>query len=359
MSNFDPLAQLAPQGSVPLINVAGNLEQCGEQIGAAWCATLAQLATEYSPDSLPWWMDKKYARAIDRYAPHLAVLYQAMARGAGLREQQIGERTQIAKEKSAITNTRSDATGCTSFAIAPARTLHHQTICGQTKDTPLDRVERYQVLRMACTDAPSALTLTYPGQLFGHGFVRSGCSIFRNSLFVASPPAQGLPYFAWGLLALHCKNVDEVIELTEALCSDQNFHCTISDEQGNIAGIEMSGGEFEVLRADDGIYVHANTPRCERFITTEQNALTDYFKRSDSLFREQRLQELLSNRPDRLTAQIAFYSLSDTQGFPLGISRFQSAQACTTAAVVAEPTRGLLHVCRGCPTQNWPVTYTL
>jgi hypothetical protein len=52
---------------------------------------------------------------------------------------------------------------------------------------------------------------------------------------------------------------------------------------------------------------------------------------------------------------------ADHSHYPLGICRHIDGVdiGCTTAAVVVEPTRGLLHVTRSNPCANWPVTYTL
>ena len=58
------------------------------------------------------------------------------------------------------------------------------------------------------------VTFTYPGMLFGHGFVRGRCAVFRNTLHAGTQSDQ-LPYDVWGLLTTYCKTVDEAIELAE------------------------------------------------------------------------------------------------------------------------------------------------
>jgi hypothetical protein len=165
--------------------------------------------------------------------------------------------------------------------------------------------------------------------------------------------------FAWGILALHAHDVEEVVGLAHDQTQITDFHYTITDEKGGIIGIEGVGGKVAILREIDGLYIHANAPRAERFAKDAVLSDKSGYTIENSLFREKRLEQLLRQRPDRLTAQIAFYSLADTEGFPMGIIRCDTPDACTTAAVVAEPTKGLLHVSRGMPSQNWPVTYAL
>lgn len=60
--------------------------------------------------------------------------------------------------------------------------IDNSPISGQTKDTGMYNYKNYVVLKMESTDAPSFLTLTYPGLIFGHGFSTTGMSVYRNSL---------------------------------------------------------------------------------------------------------------------------------------------------------------------------------
>jgi hypothetical protein len=75
-----------------------------------------------------------------------------------------------------------------------------------------------------------------------------------------------------------------------------------------------------------------------------------------------RLRELLEAERGRLTAQRAMMCLADHSHYPWGLCRHPADAEPgfrTTAAVVVEPTRGLLHVTRGNPCSNWPTTYAL
>lgn len=327
----------------PFVDVAGTAEECGYQLGHVWAEALRDQARR-DARQLPWWNDKRYAPLVRRYAPHLPTLYAAMARGAGLESDRIAPLGPLAPA------------GCTSFGLQPTATLAGVPISGQTKDTPVSRLSRFQVLRLRMHDAPSMLTLTYPGWLFGHGFVEGGCAIWRNSLFTQN--GAGLPPSIWGLLAMHCGDAREVAELTRREGLGTAGHMTVADAAGHVSGIESTDGGVAVLEPTDGIYVHANAVRGSDALRQSEHD-TDTFTCEDSSNREARLREQLERDHARLTPQLLLAALADHVGYPSSICRHQSDEAMTTAVVIAEPTRGQLHVVRGQPCQNWPTTYAL
>jgi isopenicillin-N N-acyltransferase-like protein len=333
-----------PEGHIPLVDVEGTAYEAGIMLGYTWEDTFKLEAQRWPAGSRPWWMDKRFRKLISRHAPHLPDIYRGMAKGAGVPEDRIS--TPVAPETSS----------CTSFAIQPAATLDGHPISGQTKDTGGSRCFRYQVLRLKLKVAPSALTLTYPGWLFGHGFVAGGCSVFRNSLYVKKGDGM-LPYFVWGVLALHCKTVEEAAELAKKHGVQEPAHCTVADEHGGIAGLEMGKGGVAVIKPRKGIYTHANAVVSGKPIIRHQKEDEHYL--GDSLHRQERLRLRLEADRGRLTAQLAYMALCDHDGYPRSVCRHESLNSLTTAAVVVEPTRGLLHVSRGAPCRNWPQTYCL
>ena len=334
-----------PEGYVPLIDVEGTAFECGRMLGQAWRGTLEVFAQTIWADRRPWWTDRVNRKLIAKYAPHLPDVFCGMAKGAGLKENQIGSR--IVPE---------EQTGCTSFAAHPGLTLDGLPISGQTKDAPDDRVFRYQVLRMKISDAPSALTLTYPGWIFGHGFVRGGCSIFRNSLYAGQSKGR-LSYAAWGTLALHCRTAEAAVELALRNGLAAEGHCTVADEQGGIFGIEIGAGGIAVLKPRRGIYTHANHVASNARI--RRHEVYEEEQRRISRHRQQRLYARLDSERSRLTAQLAYQALCDHEGYPDSLCRHCGEPYDTTGAVVAEPARRLLHVTRSAPCSNWPRTYSL
>lgn len=335
-------------GRVPLLDVAGSAADCGEALGHAWRRALREQAAERDAGR-PWWQEPSLARLLDRLAPHLPDLYRGMARGAGLRPEQVGDQPRYPVRD-----------GCTSFAIAPQAALARQPLSGQTKDTPANRLDLYCLLRMRLRGGRgSMLTLTYPGWLMGHGFVQGGCALFGNSLW-AGPSAGRLPRHAWLMLAHHCPTAEEAWKLARdhGVEAAEGGHTTVADEHGGIVGIEVGTGGVAALRPKNGLYVHANAvvsgARLRRHETRDS-----LFTRRDSLRREARLRKLLAPDRGRLTPQTLFAACCDHDSDPVGVCRHQSDHAQTTALVIAEPTRGLLHVAGGAPCRTWPTTHAL
>lgn len=350
-----------PEGAVPLLDVAGSAFACGEMLGYAWHDALAQIGQGFPPEARPWWKAPAYRKLIERHVPHLPDLFRGMAKGANLPEERIGSR--------ALPDAKD---GCTCFAVAPNATIDGIPLSGQTKDTPADRIFRYQVLRMRIEGGPSTLTLTYPGWTFGHGFVANGCSIFRNSLYAGESQGK-LSYAMWGILALHCPTAAEAAELAQrhgVRCP--GAHCVVADSRGGILGIEMGKGGIKILKPKNGIYAHSNHvvsgAAMKRFETYNTTGLRD------SENRLQRMTERLTADHGRLTAPLAHLAMTDHGGYPHCICHHEDKPSeangtltsptipllvNTTASVTAEPTRGRLHVTRGQPCRNWPQTYSL
>lgn len=334
-------------GRFPFLDIQGSTAECGEALGHAWRVALRAQAKERTAPR-PWWQEPALATLVDRYAPHLPELYRGMARGAGLRPEQVGDQPRYPVRD-----------GCTSFAVRPEAALDRRPLSGQTKDTPANRLKLYCVLRLRMREGGSMLTLTYPGWLMGHGFVQGGCALFGNSLY-AGPSTGKLPRHAWLMLALHCPTAEQVWKLARdhGIAAAEGAHTTVADEHGGIVGIEVGTGGLAALRPKRGLYVHANAvmsgARLRRHETKDA-----IFTRRESLFREARLRKLLTPDLGRLTPQAVFAACCDHAHHPVSVCRHQSDCAMTTALIVAEPTRGLLHVTHGPPCCTWPTTYAL
>ena len=204
------------------------------------------------------------------------------------------------------------------------------------------------------------LVLAYPGEILGYGFWSTGMSIFRNNLFCHSAEMTGLPMEQWGLLALAGDSVDEAVELAirHGISTMGNF--LISDRSGKSVSIESNPAGLAIIPMRDGVLAHSNHPMGPNTSPLMHHPLP--LKLEDSCHRASRLWELLDRERGRLTAQRAMMCLADHAHYPWGLCRHPvdaDPDFRTTAAVVAEPTRGLLHVTRGNPCENWPTTYTL
>jgi hypothetical protein len=214
---------------------------------------------------------------------------------------------------------------------------------------------------MRIAGGPTILVLAYPGEVLGLGLWSTGMSLFRNSLYSTGPAARGLSMVEWCLLALAGSSAHDAVEIAQRHGIAGEGSHTITDSVGAACSVEYNAGGVGVLWAEDGIATHGNHP--EAPATREHEDLTwEAGERENSRYRMHGLWRLLDIERGRLTAQRAMMALADHTYYPMGICRHWIAgqpNAETVAAAVAEPTLGRLHVVRGQPCSNWPVTYTV
>lgn len=334
---------------MPLLSIEGTSYECGQQLGMAWRHALRQYAALGKGRWTPWWWKGPVAKLVQQRAPHLADLYRGMAKGAEIDEETCGY--------AAIS---APLTDCTSFAVHKDQTLDGVGLAGQTKDTSIDRTHLYRVLRLKPSDAPGLLTLTYPGELIGYGFAQNGMSIFRNALYVTPQRKAGaLPFDAFGLLTHFASSLDDVVELAKKHGVQSVAHVTVADPSGRGVGLELCQGEVEVIEGRDGLYAHGNHAVREPLKPLVSDKDRESVSAGGSEHRQARLFELMEQNRRRLTPQLMLQNLSDHANYPRSICSHRGLEYHTTAAVVVEPSRGLLHVTRGSPCQNWPATHRL
>ena len=348
----EPIPRQVPAGTVPLLAVEGTAYDCGREYG--------ELVRERYPfyanyrEGNAWWMElaPEVKEQYERRAPHLFDLFRGLNDGMG------PDADQRAPAASAP-----EPGGCTSFGVSGSVTLDGEPFSGQTKDTQTQSAYRYVVLRMRVKDAPTILVLAYPGEVLGYGMWSTGMSIFRNSLYSKAGAEKGLPMGTWGYLMLAGTSVHDAVDLANRFGLSGSGNCLISDPQGESLSVEFNAGGMSAVPARDGIATHGNHVEGEETgpfaayvgkegVTEEEN----------SRYRMHGFWHLLNEERGRLTPQRAFVSLADHTYYPQGTCRHWvdgKPGMETTAAVVVEPTKGLLHVVRGQPCANWPVTYSV
>ena len=333
------------EGTVPLISVEGTAYECGRQ----YAETVMEKYPGYRRylDTIEHLFPKGAERKklFEDRAPHLEDVYRGMLDAAG------------------PSQGRGDAdasVSCTSFGVSGAATLDGQPISGQTKDTGALNALEYIVLRMRIHDAPTILTLAYPGEILGYGMWSTGMSLFRNALYSTVTAEAGLPMFHWGMLTLAGNSVHEAVALAEKHGIQGTGNCLISDPAGESVSVEFNAGGVGVLPARDGICTHAN--HVEGSATAPYAMDRGEELNSNSLYRMHGLYDLLAAERGRITPQRALMCLADHTQYPQGLCRHEiegNRERGTSGVIVAEPTRGKVHVVRGQACCNWPVTYTV
>jgi len=337
--------RLVPEGTIPLIAIEGTAYECGrryaEIVMKEYPGYRTYLDMAYDWVTLPGEVERLYQ---DR-APYVLDLYRGITEVAGPPQ---GTREIETKQ------------ACTSFGVSGSVTLDGQPFSGQSKDTACRSAYLYIVLRLRIKGAPIILTLAYPGEVVGYGLWSTGMSIFRNSLHSKGGAKKGLSMVQWGLLTLAGQSVHEGVELAREHGIAGAGNCLISDPHGRSLSVEFNMGGIGVVPAQDGIATHANHPEAQE--TAPYEDYPDEIEREDSRYRMHGLWDLLNAERGRLTPQKALMQMADHTHYPRGICRHvvgNDRYMGTSSVVIAEPTRGKLHVVRGNPCCSWPVTYTI
>lgn len=343
-----------PEGTIPLISVEGSAYDCGREYGeivaARYTAKLQDVGGDHYDPTNRWWakLPREQATLLDRLAPHLVDVFRGVEDGIAGRAFRGGP---LEGE-------------CTSFGVNGSATLDGLPIAGQNKDVGANGATRYITLRMRIKDAPTILVLCYPGEVLGYGMWSNGMCMFRTSMH--SPEGEkGMRKELFGFLAFACASTAEAIELARKHGVRGSGNRLLIDSSGETATVEFNKAGVGVVPARDGITTHANHPEAEG----PRDADRDWSKhgygaseRAQSDWRMHGLWQLLNAERGRLTAQKALSCLADHTYYPQSICRHWvegRSGMITNASVVAEPGKGLLHVVRGQPCSNWPVTYSL
>ena len=254
---------------------------------------------------------------------------------------------------------------CTTFVVSRRGTSNGETLIGQTSDTPREIMDVGYVLRMEPTDRPALLMWTFGGMIGYHGLNEHGVAHFANALGGGPPWRFALSHYPLKRLMLEQRSLDDVLALMRKVrvCSNGNY--VLCDGDDRIADVELTSAGPEVLdEKRDGFLVHANHFLCVAHACPENHAQS----LPDSFCRQERMTKLVADRFGSINVDDMKAALADHDGHPTGICRHPhdgpdhsmlDRRGCTVAAIIAEPARRRLHVCRGNPCENAFVEYVM
>lgn len=341
-----------PEGTIPLIAVEGSAYDCGREYGEIVRSRYPGYERYLGQASAWSRLTLETAQLFERRAPFVPEIFRGLRDSGG---------------DTPAGGTRGDergpaaAEGCTSFGVSGSITLAGHPISGQTKDVSTAAAPLLVALRMRLTRGPTILVLAYPGEVLGLGLWSTGMSLFRNSLISIGAMQRGLSMEQWGLLTLAGSSVRDALELAQRHGIAGAGSHLITDGAGAACSVEYNAGGVGIVEARDGIATHGNHPEAAE-TRPHADLSWDASERENSRYRMHGLADLLEREHGRLTAQRAMLLLADHTYYPQGICRHWIAgepDSETVAVAVAEPTLGRLHVVRGQPCSNWPVTYTV
>jgi isopenicillin-N N-acyltransferase-like protein len=311
----------------------------------------------------------RFRPLFEKQCPHLLEEVDGLAEGAkinsadALAVQLRGELGQLRDE------------ACTTFVIGPRGTADGQILIGQTSDTPPEIEDFGYVLHLVPDDRPAVLMWTFGGMIGYHGVNARGVAHFANALGGGPAWKFALSHYPVKRMILEQSSIVGVLELFTKVpvCSNGNY--VLCDGAGNILDVELTSDGPHSIEDDGAVFiVHSNHYLCTAHACEANFAqgLADSFPRLD------RIRSLVREKFGSITVDDMKAMLSDHAGHPTSIcrhSQMENAQTRmsvlqeqnpmlgpegkTVAALIAEPSRGALHVAKGNPCENAFATYTM
>jgi isopenicillin-N N-acyltransferase like protein len=340
-------------------------EACREQIRAYGDTLLRVLSGEAQLRSLTpgpkLTHQDLYDRALtflpffEAFAPHLVEEIRGIAEGADVpfaAALLVNVRAEIAGVKAAVTE------GCTSFAIGRDATAAGDMVLGQHQDQGPAMEELGVVLRVRPDDGPPMVMATFGGLIGYPGVNAYGVAHFQNALS-NGVWKHALPHYPMKRVLLEQRDVDGCLRTIERanLASCGNY--VLGDRSGRILDVETTPDGYATVQPQDGFVTHGNHFRSERYAPED----TLVASLPDSPLRGARIQSAFEAAGGRLTLESIKEALRDHSGSPTSICRHDTVNTKspmkTIASIIAEPDKGLLHVCRGNPCENEYTAYSV
>lgn len=354
----------------PLVRAAGTHFELGQQHGqqaAVWIhAHLDHMRTSMhlSPEQMSV-RALQFQPLFEQHCPHLLEELAGLAEGAGITFAEalaVNVRGVMAWAPEAAPASRE---GCTSFVVGPAGTASGQVIAGQNSDIGRPYTDFSYVLHLQPHGKPEVLVWTFGGMIGYHGLNSAGIANFANDLWGGPSPQFALPHYPIKRLVLECTRLDEVLAMLQRIPVAVNGNYVLCDRTGAIIDAELTtGGPEWVSDGGTGYLAHSNHFVCARYDTPEIRALSV----PDSYTRLTTLDRSIRARFGKITVADMQQILRDHEHYPTSICRHPQSQDLslgfekageTSAALIAEPAYGRLHVTKGNPCTQAFVTYSM
>ncbi len=334
--------------------------QHGEQASAQIAAHLAFMGESMKLGSRELQARARRFRPLfEKHCPHLLEEIAGLAEGARITEAE----ALAVNIRGALGQAREE--GCTAFAIGARGTADGGLLIGQNSDTLPAVVALSYVLHLKPRNKPELLMWTYGGMIGYHGVNRHGVAHFANDLGGGPKSRFGLPHYPLKRLILECRTLDEVVPLFRRTPLWANGNYVLADGTGRILDIEATPDGPEVITDQGaGFLVHTNHFISPRYATRENHAESV----PDSFTRQKLMTELIASRLGKATLADVQSYLRSKDRHATGICRVAQTASpsagwetagISVASIIAEPTKGKLHVAASNDPGNAFVEYAM
>jgi isopenicillin-N N-acyltransferase-like protein len=195
-----------------------------------------------------------------------------------------------------------------------------------------------------------------PGELGGTGLNGHGVCVFANTLWSQSGRAWMAPPVLRRAI-LECATADEAVTRVRGMEGPAVGNYLVIDRLGSIRNLEVLPQRLAVHAQDSGVYAHANHCLDERLKPYEKTPSPS----PGSEGRRSCLQRALEREAGELAVEPLTRMLADHSGSPEAVCRHALGPKDleTSAALIAEPEDGRLHISYGPPCEGNFALYSL
>ena len=210
---------------------------------------------------------------------------------------------------------------CTTAAILPEATADGHTLLAQNWDQNARLQPNTVVIEQHIAGEPALLFVTEAGILFRHGMSDAGLGIAGNGLRSdrEDSPDHGLPACIVRRRALRHDNLAAARREIENTPRSHSGNHLLADAAGTAVDLEVVPGETFPIEPEADVLVHSNHFQHPDACAT----LHDHGPQShpDTLFRDGRVREHLTNRHGHIRVEDVREALKDHYGHPKSVCR--------------------------------------
>ncbi len=352
-----------PTEQYPLIAVSGSSYECGYQHGELARERVAQSVEIYRNAFKQGpgveWADavnraRGFTAAIEAIDPDILKEMQGIADGAGFQLEEIVAincRTEILFG-SKIRTADQDAHECTTIAVTPNASAGGKTILAKNWDWRAACQESVIILQAEQADGPDFVMVVEAGMVGRDGFNEDGIAVCGNLLrSTIDGTKAGVPVPFIRRRVLNSRRLDDAIGAVVGAERAASTNYILAHDAGVVINFEASPEQVYTVYPESGLLTHSN----HFTAVAAQVQGIDSYAGYDTLYRHQRVRDLLEPKIGEITVEDIQDALRDHTGYPKSVCRHaderdpEHRRSASIASVVMDLTERVLYVASGPP----------
>ena len=354
--------QAAPAPECLLIEVSGPPRERGRQYGEQAATRIKRGIEHYSRqlenNKLGW---PELQKIVATFEPTIAAFdasyideMHGIAEGAGVEYAAVvmlNARTEVLKLADRMRNKQPvpiDPDGCTGVIALPEATAYGRVIHAQNWDWKAECAESSVVLKVHRDDGPDYLTFTEAGALARSGMNAAGIAITANYLECERDyRTLAVPLALIRRKVLEQKRLALAMQAVYVTAKSAANNIMVSHAGGVAINFECAPDETFQVQPERGVVVHANHWLSPVALTKLRDLGVQ--KMPDSLYRDERVRQLVTPHIGKITADTIKNALFDDFETPWSVCRpprphTSNNLSATVAMIVMEPELGSMEV---------------